>query len=88
MSLRHVEKTRQYVVRKMTNQVIGLRTWLSMLDGTAPVLERLRGEPGEELVAVLTDALLRHLGHSAGQADPKAAASYARRAAKQAFPSG
>lgn len=83
MSLKQVELVRERVTRGVSQELTRVRVWLSMTDGNAEPVEQLRGEPGVEIVAVLTDTIMRHLGHVDSEIDPREARSHARRVAKK-----
>lgn len=62
--LQQIEMVRGRLIRAFTNEIIKFRSWLSATEGNAELLERLRGQPGDELAADLVELTLQHLGHT------------------------
>jgi len=63
MSLKQVELVRRRATSGWANELTRLRVWLSTIDGNNDAVERLRGTSGQELLAVLVENTLGHLGH-------------------------
>jgi hypothetical protein len=63
MALQQVELTRKRVVSGISSEIVRLRSWISCLDGNAAAVEQLRGDPGEQLAADVTELIMTHLGH-------------------------
>lgn len=63
--LKNVEMIRQRVVRGVSNELVRVRSWISSLPEAehARVVDLLRGEDGERLVADITELVMTHLGH-------------------------
>lgn len=61
--LQQVELVRGRLIRGITNELIRFRSWLSAIEGNAEFVDRLRGQPGDELAADIVELMLQHLGH-------------------------
>jgi hypothetical protein len=48
---------------RITNDMLRLRSYISMTDGNVAVVDRLRGEEGEERIARIIAFILIELGH-------------------------
>lgn len=63
MALKHVEKIRTAIVHQQVTALSRLRNYVSMVDGNPEAVDLLRGEPGNLILAKVTDLILRELGH-------------------------
>ncbi|HEX9384232.1 MAG TPA: hypothetical protein VF908_12575 [Gemmatimonadaceae bacterium] len=63
--MRQVELIRQRVAKGLNGELVRLRIWMSGVEGNEQEVEKLRGKDCELILALLTEGLLKHLGHSA-----------------------
>ena len=63
MALRQVEQVRARIATGFANELVRIRGFLSLTEGNAEAIEKLRGKEGNTLLATMTDVALKHLGH-------------------------
>ena len=63
MSLKKVELVRQRILRGMQGELVRFRSWLASAGENEEAVEVLRGESGDTILALMTDTLMRELGH-------------------------
>lgn len=63
MALKQVELIRQRVLRGMQGELVRLRVFIASAGENEEAVEILRGKSGDTVLAVLTDTLMRELGH-------------------------
>lgn len=61
--MKHVELIRSRILRGFSGEFARLRVYISGTDGNQESVDQLRGEPGELLLAKVTDMVMRELGH-------------------------
>lgn len=85
--MKQVELIRQRVAKGLNGELVRLRIWMSQVEGNEKEVEKLRGKDCELVLAMLTEGLLSHLGHSnrltTDQASGRASESRARRIANK-----
>jgi len=63
MALKQVELIRARILRGYQVEISKLRVHLSMFESGTDLVDRLKSPDTEKLLATITDATLRHLGH-------------------------
>lgn len=63
--MKQVELIRQRVAKGLNGELVRLRIWMSGVEGNEEEVEKLRGRDCELILALLTEGLLKHLGHNA-----------------------
>jgi len=63
MSLKRVELIRNRILRGMQGELVRLRNFISSAGENEEAVELLRGESGDTILVLMTDALMRELGH-------------------------
>lgn len=61
--MKQVELVRQRLVTGFGSELRKVRVWLSMVEGNADAVDRLRDSEGDELLAGLVERTMVHLGH-------------------------
>jgi hypothetical protein len=81
--MEQVELVRRYVVSAMTNPLARIRVYVSGVDGNQDVVERLREDEFDKLLAKVTEVVMAHMGNktavSADQAHSAARRAVSRR---------
>lgn len=62
--MKNVEMVRKRLVAGYGNEIIRFRSWLSSVEGNAELVDLLRGEDGDRLLADLVELTMAHLGHA------------------------
>lgn len=61
--MKNVELIRARICRGMQNELIRLRGYISSVGGNEDIVPVLEGESGKAVLAVVTDCIMRELGH-------------------------
>ena len=62
--MKHVELIRGRILRGFAGELARLRIFISATEGNQEAVDKLRGEPGDTLLAKVTDIILQELGHT------------------------
>jgi hypothetical protein len=62
-TLQHVERIRERIMRGQMRELGALRSFISMTDGNAEAVERLRGPAGDLVLGKVSAFILKELGH-------------------------
>jgi len=61
--MKHVELVRNRVVRGQLGELGRLRVFLSSTDGNQEAVDALHGDSGDQLLAEVTDLIMRRIGN-------------------------
>jgi hypothetical protein len=61
--VKQVEIIRQRILRGQAGELARLRIYISQTEGNQEAVDRLRDAAGDEVLAKVTDLILRELGH-------------------------
>lgn len=61
--MKQVELIRARVVRGMQSEITRIRTFVACTDGNDEVIERLSNQGFADAIALLSEALMEHMGH-------------------------
>lgn len=71
--------------KRLTHDLLRLRSFLSCIPGNEESVERLRGKEGEERAARIVDYIMQELGDDQTRTPVENSASQVRRAVKSSF---
>jgi hypothetical protein len=84
VTLKNIDIIRKRVVAGQVRELTSLRGFISSVDGNQEAVERLRGESGQLMLAVVTDCIMSQLGAPTAEGGEKPN-SPASRAVKKAL---
>lgn len=85
--MQDVDLIRTRIVRGLGNELARIRIFVSMTEGNAGCCDQLQGDHHDRILAEVTEAVMRHLGHDGSKfnrrggedAEPTSVTSTARR---------
>lgn len=69
MALKNVEKIRTRVVHGLRNELMRIRQYISMLDGSQETVALMSGDGGLKILTTMSETLMRELGHDEAPGD-------------------
>lgn len=80
VTLKQIDIVRKRVAQGVVRELVSLRAFISATDGNQEAVERLRGDSGAKVLAIVTDCIMSQLGAPTAEAGNKPNSAAARAA--------